>query len=106
MSYLGLNISIGMATGIVVACNGFGGFVAALSYRSLIGNFGVSSAFIVMGVVYGGMILGGGMYVCSPPSDWAVQMADVQLPSTTGSGNVGGKKANTTTRNTTVKGRI
>ena len=60
----------------MVACNGLGGFIAAIAYRYIIGHLGVAYAFLIMGCVYLCLLVAGGLYVAPPPEDWAEQLKD------------------------------
>lgn len=63
----------GMITGLAVAGFGFGamGWVKlAGSWGHLIASLGLSTTFIVYGVAFAFLVIGGGMWMSFPPQDW------------------------------------
>jgi OFA family oxalate/formate antiporter-like MFS transporter len=60
----------GMATGLAIMGFGFGSLIASPIILNLINSYGISTTFIILGVVYGTIMLSASQYLGKPPVDW------------------------------------
>jgi OFA family oxalate/formate antiporter-like MFS transporter len=60
----------GMATGLAIMGFGFGSLIASPIILNLINSYGISTTFIILGVVYGIIMLLASQYLGKPPVDW------------------------------------
>ncbi|WP_422123293.1 OFA family MFS transporter [Planococcus sp. X10-3] len=63
----------GLATGMAVMGFGAGALITAPVAANLIGSFGVSTTFYILGISYFILIVLGASYIAPPPADWMPQ---------------------------------
>jgi OFA family oxalate/formate antiporter-like MFS transporter len=83
----------GLVSGIAVAGFGAGAFIFTQVGNVFITEFGLSSAFIYLGMIYAAMVLLGAQLLTNPPVGW---LPKGYIPATNANGN--GRKVNYTQR--------